>query len=286
MEAIREVVNKQIEIIKNADADASSREEEIARTDLGRYFDRFADKLDKTQTNTEVAELQNVTIPAIEAIVPRMIQMLMILIMVQIIMMQQQIQMLMQHQKTLDNLTFIETTDNGKADASPTTPNNSDAATGETTVTSATDDEKDKPQANNNSSADASTNSPTMDNDVTSKPEVESTNNGTTDKPVTETDNATPAKAQQITISTATNENAPTGSTATAPTTASTEAASSADSKDNASVNDSKQNAEVNNSAESQSTNGKVAQPKSENKAKAEKDGRDIQQIKLVEWTD
>ncbi len=69
MEAIREVVNKQIEIIKNADADASAKE--IARTDLGRYFDRFADKLDKTQTNAEVAELQNVTIPAIEAIVPQ-----------------------------------------------------------------------------------------------------------------------------------------------------------------------------------------------------------------------
>ncbi|MBN4916539.1 SasC/FmtB family protein, partial [Staphylococcus sp. EG-SA-23] len=49
LEAIREVVNKQIEIIKNADADASAKE--IARTDLGRYFDRFADKLDKTQTN-------------------------------------------------------------------------------------------------------------------------------------------------------------------------------------------------------------------------------------------
>lgn len=39
LEAIREVVNKQIEIIKNADADASAKE--IARTDLGRYFDRF-----------------------------------------------------------------------------------------------------------------------------------------------------------------------------------------------------------------------------------------------------
>ncbi|MEZ2113305.1 DUF1542 domain-containing protein, partial [Staphylococcus aureus] len=51
LEAIREVVNKQIEIIKNADADASAKK--IARTDLGRYFDRFADKLDKTQTNTE-----------------------------------------------------------------------------------------------------------------------------------------------------------------------------------------------------------------------------------------
>lgn len=285
LEAIREVVNKQIEIIKNADADASAKE--IARTDLGRYFDRFADKLDKTQTNTEVAELQNVTIPAIEAIVP------------------QNDPDANDTNNGTDNNdatansnanatpentgqpNVSETTDNGKADASPTTPNNSDAATGETTVTSATDDAKDKPQANNNSSADASTNSPTMDNDVTSKPEVESTNNGTTDKPVTETDNATPAEstANNNSTTTATNENAPTGSTATAPTTASTEAASSADSKDNASVNDSKQNAEVNNSAESQSTNGKVAQPKSENKAKAEKDGRDSTNQSMVEST-
>lgn len=280
LEAIREVVNKQIEIIKNADADASAKE--IARTDLGRYFDRFADKLDKTQTNTEVAELQNVTIPAIEAIVPQNDP---------------------DANDTNNDATansnanatpentgqpnVSETTDNGKADASPTTPNNSDAATGETTVTSATDDAKDKPQANNNSSADASTNSPTMDNDVTSKPEVESTNNGTTDKPVTETDNATPAESttNNNSTTTATNENAPTGSTTTAPTTASTEAASSADSKDNASVNDSKQNAEVNNSAESQSTNGKVAQPKSENKAKAEKDGRDSTNQSMVEST-
>ncbi|WP_086095999.1 SasC/FmtB family protein [Staphylococcus aureus] len=285
LEAIREVVNKQIEIIKNADADASAKE--IARTDLGRYFDRFADKLDKTQTNTEVAELQNVTIPAIEAIVP------------------QNDPDANDTNNGTDNNdatansnanatpentgqpNVSETTDNGKADASPTTPNNSDAATGETTVTSATDDAKDKPQANNNSSADASTNSPTMDNDVTSKPEVESTNNGTTDKPVTETDNATPAESttNNNSTTTATNENAPTGSTATAPTTASTEAASSADSKDNASVNDSKQNVEVNNSAESQSTNGKVAQPKSENKAKAEKDGRDSTNQSMVEST-
>lgn len=283
LEAIREVVNKQIEIIKNADASAK----EIARTDLGRYFDRFADKLDKTQTNTEVAELQNVTIPAIEAIVP------------------QNDPDANDTNNGTDNNdatansnanatpentgqpNVSETTDNGKADASPTTPNNSDAATGETTVTSATDDAKDKPQANNNSSADASTNSPTMDNDVTSKPEVESTNNGTTDKPVTETDNATPAESttNNNSTTTATNENAPTGSTTTAPTTASTEAASSADSKDNASVNDSKQNAEVNNSAESQSTNGKVAQPKSENKAKAEKDGRDSTNQSMVEST-
>ncbi|HGO1638694.1 TPA: LPXTG-anchored DUF1542 repeat protein FmtB [Staphylococcus aureus] len=281
LEAIREVVNKQIEIIKNADADASAKE--IARTDLGRYFDRFADKLDKTQTNAEVAELQNVTIPAIEAIVP------------------QNDPDANDTNNGIDNNdatansnanatpentgqpNVSETTDNGKADASPTTPNNSDAATGETTATSATD----KPQANNNSSVDASTNSPTMDNDVTSKPEVESTNNGTTDKPVTETDNATPAESttNNNSTTTATNENAPTGSTATAPTTASTEAASSADSKDNASVNDSKQNAEVNNSAESQSTNDKVAQPKSENKAKAEKDGRDSTNQSMVEST-
>ncbi|WP_103144239.1 LPXTG-anchored DUF1542 repeat protein FmtB [Staphylococcus aureus] len=285
LEAIREVVNKQIEIIKNADADASAKE--IARTDLGRYFDRFADKLDKTQTNAEVAELQNVTIPAIEAIVP------------------QNDPDANDTNNGIDNNdatansnanatpentgqpNVSETTDNGKADASPTTPNNSDAATGETTATSATDDANDKPQANNNSSVDASTNSPTMDNDVTSKPEVESTNNGTTDKPVTETDNATPAESttNNNSTTTATNENAPTGSTATAPTTVSTEPASSADSKDNASVNDSKQNAEVNNSAESQSTNGKVAQPKSENKAKAEKDGRDSTNQSMVEST-
>lgn len=283
LEAIREVVNKQIEIIKNADASAK----EIARTDLGRYFDRFADKLDKTQTNAEVAELQNVTIPAIEAIVP------------------QNDPDANDTNNGIDNNdatansnanatpentgqpNVSETTANGKADASPTTPNNSDAATGETTATSATDDANDKPQANNNSSVDASTNSPTMDNDVTSKPEVESTNNGTTDKPVTETDNATPAESttNNNSTTTATNENAPTGSTATAPTTASTEAASSADSKDNASVNDSKQNAEVNNSAESQSTNDKVAQPKSENKAKAEKDGSDSTNQSMVEST-
>ncbi|HDD1079669.1 TPA: DUF1542 domain-containing protein [Staphylococcus aureus] len=191
LEAIREVVNKQIEIIKNADADASAKE--IARTDLGRYFDRFADKLDKTQTNAEVAELQNVTIPAIEAIVPQ-------------------------------NDPDANDTNNGI--------DNNDAT------------------ANSNANA---------------TPAESTTNNNST--------------------TTATNENAPTGSTATAPTTASTEPASSADSKDNASVNDSKQNAEVNNSAESQSTNGKVAQPKSENKAKAEKDGRDSTNQSMVEST-
>ncbi|HFV7466184.1 LPXTG-anchored DUF1542 repeat protein FmtB [Staphylococcus aureus] len=286
LEAIREVVNKQIEIIKNADASAK----EIARTDLGRYFDRFADNLDKTQTNAEVAELQNVTIPAIEAIVP-----------------QNDPDANDTNNGTDNNDATAnsnanatpentgqpkvsETTDNGKADASPTTPNNSDAATGETTATStnnpSTDDANNKPTANNNSSVDASTDNSATGNGTIDKPEVESTNNGTTDKPATETDNVTPAESTTNNNSTtATNENAPTGSTATAPTTASTEAASSADSKDNAFVNDSKQNAEVNNSAESQSTNGMVVQPKSENKAKAEKDGRDSTNQSMVEST-
>ncbi|MBH4890893.1 DUF1542 domain-containing protein, partial [Staphylococcus aureus] len=202
LEAIREVVNKQIEIIKNADADASAKE--IARTDLGRYFDRFADKLDKTQTNTEVAELQNVTIPAIEAIVP------------------QNDPNANATNSGSDNNdatansnanatpentgqpNVSETTDNGKADASPTTPNNSDAATGETT---ATDDANNKPTANNNSSVDASTDNSATGNGTTDKPEVESTNNGTTDKPATETDNATPAESTTNNNSTtATNE--------------------------------------------------------------------------------
>ncbi|HEI7069228.1 TPA: DUF1542 domain-containing protein [Staphylococcus aureus] len=289
LEAIREVVNKQIEIIKNADADASAKE--IARTDLGRYFDRFADKLDKTQTNPEVAELQNVTIPAIEAIVP------------------QNDPNANDTNSGSDNNdatansnanatpentgqpNVTESTDNTNADTSSTTTNNqNDAATGGTTVTStnnpSTDDANNKPTANNNSSVDASADNSATGNGTTDKPEVESTNNGTTDKPATETDNATPAESTTNNNSTtATNENAPIGSTATAPTTASTGAASSADSKDNASVNDSKQNAEVNNSAESQSTNGKVAQPKSENKAKAEKDGRDSTNQSMVEST-
>lgn len=287
LEAIREVVNKQIEIIKNADASAK----EIARTDLGRYFDRFADKLDKTQTNPEVAELQNVTIPAIEAIVP------------------QNDPNANDTNSGSDNNdatansnanatpentgqpNVTESTDNTNADTSSTTTNNqNDAATGGTTVTStnnpSTDDANNKPTANNNSSVDASADNSATGNGTTDKPEVESTNNGTTDKPATETDNATPAESTTNNNSTtATNENAPIGSTATAPTTASTGAASSADSKDNASVNDSKQNAEVNNSAESQSTNGKVAQPKSENKAKAEKDGRDSTNQSMVEST-
>ena len=79
---------------------ARASAKEIARTDLGRYFDRFADDLDKTQTNAEVAELQNVTIPAIEAIVPQNDPML--IIAVQIIMTQQQIQS-KQSQTMLDN---------------------------------------------------------------------------------------------------------------------------------------------------------------------------------------
>lgn len=266
LEAIREVVNKQIEIIENADADASAKE--IARTDLGRYFDRFADKLDKTQTNTEVDELQNVTIPAIEAIVP------------------QKDPNANDTNSGSDNNdatansnanatpentgqpNVTESTDNANADTSSTTTNNhNDAATGGTTATS--------------------TDNSATGNGTSDKSEVESTNNGTTDKSATETDNATPAEsARNNNSTTATNENAPTGSTATVPTTnASTGAASSADSKDNASVNDSKQNAEVNNSAESQSTNGKVAQPKSENKAKDEKDGRDSTNQSMVEST-
>lgn len=264
LEAIREVVNKQIEIIENADASAK----EIARTDLGRYFDRFADKLDKTQTNTEVDELQNVTIPAIEAIVP------------------QKDPNANDTNSGSDNNdatansnanatpentgqpNVTESTDNANADTSSTTTNNhNDAATGGTTATS--------------------TDNSATGNGTSDKSEVESTNNGTTDKSATETDNATPAESARNNNSiTATNENAPTGSTATVPTTnASTGAASSADSKDNASVNDSKQNAEVNNSAESQSTNGKVAQPKSENKAKDEKDGRDSTNQSMVEST-
>lgn len=266
LEAIREVVNKQIEIIENADADASAKE--IARTDLGRYFDRFADKLDKTQTNTEVDELQNVTIPAIEAIVP------------------QKDPNANDTNSGSDNNdatansnanatpentgqpNVTESTDNANADTSSTTTNNhNDAATGGTTATS--------------------TDNSATGNGTSDKSEVESTNNGTTDKSATETDNATPAEsARNNNSTTATNENAPTGSTATVPTTnASTGAASSADSKDNASVNDSKQNAEVNNSGESQSTNGKVAQPKSENKAKDEKDGRDSTNQSMVEST-
>ncbi|MEZ1986874.1 LPXTG-anchored DUF1542 repeat protein FmtB, partial [Staphylococcus aureus] len=264
LEAIREVVNKQIEIIENADASAK----EIARTDLGRYFDRFADKLDKTQTNTEVDELQNVTIPAIEAIVP------------------QKDPNANDTNSGSDNNdatansnanatpentgqpNVTESTDNANADTSSTTTNNhNDAATGGTTATS--------------------TDNSATGNGTSDKSEVESTNNGTTDKSATETDNATPAEsARNNNSTTATNENAPTGSTATVPTTnASTGAASSADSKDNASVNDSKQNAEVNNSAESQSTNGKVAQAKSENKAKDEKDGRDSTNQSMVEST-
>ncbi|RQX56514.1 LPXTG-anchored DUF1542 repeat protein FmtB [Staphylococcus aureus] len=291
LEAIREVVKKQIEIIKNADADASAKE--IARTDLDRYFDRFADNLDKTQTNTEVAELQNVTIPAIEAIVP------------------QNDPNANDTNSGSDNNdatansnanatpentgqpNVTESTDSANADTSSTTTNNhNDAATGGTTATStnnpSTDDANNKPTANNNSSVDASTDNSATGNGTTDKPAVESTNNSTTDKPATETDNATPAEGTTNNngTTTATNENAPTESTATAPTTnASTGAASSADSKDNASVNDSKQNAEVNNSAESQSTNGKVAQPKSENKAKDEKDGRDSTNQSMVEST-
>jgi epidermal growth factor receptor substrate 15 len=117
------------------------------------------------------------------------------------------------------------------------------------------DDANNKPTANNNSSVDASTDNSATGNGTIDKPEVESTNNGTTDKPAmlllcsqlleplllillvrsrllqlyycyllcfdkpaTETDNVTPAESTTNNNSTtATNENAPTGSTATAP---------------------------------------------------------------------
>ncbi|WP_338434592.1 SasC/FmtB family protein [Staphylococcus aureus] len=163
---------------------------------------------------------------------------------------------------------------------------NSNASTTEEKQAAYTELDTKKQEARTNLDA-ANTNSDVTtakDNGIAAINQVQA---ATTDKPVTETDNATPAESttNNNSTTTATNENAPTGSTATAPTTASTEAASSADSKDNASVNDSKQNAEVNNSAESQSTNGKVAQPKSENKAKAEKDGRDSTNQSMVEST-
>ena len=154
LEAIREVVNKQIEIIKKCRCRCIGEKKLHVRI-LGRYFDRFADDLDKTQTNAEVAELQNVTIPAIEAIVP-------------------QNDPDANHSSSDNNdatantnvnaepdnagqPNVTESTDNANADTSSTTTNNhNDAATGETTATStnnsSTDDANDKPTANNNSS--------------------------------------------------------------------------------------------------------------------------------------
>uniref|UniRef100_UPI000AAC6792 DUF1542 domain-containing protein n=1 Tax=Staphylococcus aureus TaxID=1280 RepID=UPI000AAC6792 len=272
LKAVEAAVSKQQEKINNTDSNKTAKEN--ALNDLNSIRDRFVEDLTKTQSNAEIAELQNVTIPAIEAIVP---------------------------QNDSDNNDATansnanatpentgqpnvpETTDNGKANASPTTPNtNNDATTGETTPSnnSSTEDANVKPTTNDNSSVDPATNGSATSNNAT--------NNGTTDKPATETDNATPAESttNNNSTTTATNENATTGSTATAPTkTESTETASSADSKDNASVNDSNQNAEVNNSPESQPTNGKVAQPKSENKAEAEKDDRDSTNQSMVEST-
>lgn len=272
LKAVEAAVSKQQEKINNTDSNKTAKEN--ALNDLNSIRDRFVEDLTKTQSNAEIAELQNVTIPAIEAIVP---------------------------QNDSDNNDATansnanatpentgqpnvpETTDNGKANASPTTPNtNNDATTGETTPSnnSSTEDANVKPTTNDNSSVDLGGRRIIKKNNAT--------NNGTTDKPATETDNATPAESttNNNSTTTATNENATTGSTATAPTkTESTETASSADSKDNASVNDSNQNAEVNNSPESQPTNGKVAQPKSENKAEAEKDDRDSTNQSMVEST-
>ncbi|WP_460901495.1 hypothetical protein, partial [Staphylococcus aureus] len=61
---------------------------------------------------------------------------------------------------------------------------------GETKVTSATDNAKNKPTAKNSASVDEATNRPSMENDVANNPKGKSTKNCTTDKPGTETDNA------------------------------------------------------------------------------------------------
>lgn len=173
LEAIREVVNKQIEIIENADASAK----EIARTDLGRYFDRFADKLDKTQTNTEVDELQNVTIPAIEAIVP------------------QKDPNANDTNSGSDNNdatansnanatpentgqpNVTESTDNANADTSSTTTNNhNDAATGGTTATVPTTNASTGAASSADSKDNASVNDSKQNAEVNNSAESQSTN--------------------------------------------------------------------------------------------------------------
>lgn len=277
LEAIREVVNKQIEIIKNADADASAKE--IARTDLGRYFDRFADNLDKTQTNTEVAELQNVTIPAIEAIVP-------------------------QNDPDTDanngsnnndatanqnsnsnaNATpentgqpnSTEATTNENVDAPSTTPSNSSMSTDEsTTAPSANSSSSDNTTTNSNGNVSAST----------------STDNGTTDKPSPETNSATPTEGttnNNTTAATSGNDapsNNSSSSTAAPTATENTVASSATEGNMEPSTNDTNQNADVNNNADSQPANGKVAQPKSEATHKSEKDGKDSTNQSMVEST-
>ncbi|SGX43282.1 LPXTG surface protein [Staphylococcus argenteus] len=255
LEAIREVVNKQIEIINNADADASAKE--IARTDLGRYFDRFADNLDKTQTNTEVAELQNVTIPAIEAIVPQNDP---------------------NANATPDNAgqpNSTEATTNGNVDAPSTTPSNSSMSTDESTTA---------PSANNSSSDNTTTNSNGNENASTS------TDNGTTDKPSPETNSATPTEGttnNNTTAATSGNDaTSNNSSSSTAPTaTENTLASSATEGNMEPSTNDTNQNADVNNSADSQPANGKVAQPKSEATHKSEKDGKDSTNQSMVEST-
>ncbi|HHS2940322.1 TPA: LPXTG-anchored DUF1542 repeat protein FmtB [Staphylococcus argenteus] len=274
LEAIREVVNKQIEIINNADADASAKE--IARTDLGRYFDRFADNLAKTQTNTEVAELQNVTIPAIEAIVP-----------------QNDPDTdanngsnnndATANQNSNSNATpdnagqpnSTEATTNGNVDAPSTTPSNSSMSTDESTTA---------PSANNSSSDNTTTNSNGNVNASTS------TDNGTTDKPSPETNSATPTEGttnNNTTAATSGND-APSNNSgsSTAPTaTENTVASSATEGNMEPSTNDTNQNADVNNSADSQPANGKVAQPKSEATHKSEKDGKDSTNQSMVEST-
>ncbi|MBE5676982.1 DUF1542 domain-containing protein [Staphylococcus sp. SS87] len=69
LKEIENAVNKQKETINNADANKAAKA--TALNDLSRSHDRFVEDLAKTQSNAEVAELQNVTIPAIEAIVPQ-----------------------------------------------------------------------------------------------------------------------------------------------------------------------------------------------------------------------
>ncbi|HCU0555752.1 TPA: DUF1542 domain-containing protein [Staphylococcus argenteus] len=255
LEAIREVVNKQIEIIKNADADASAKE--IARTDLGRYFDRFADNLDKTQTNTEVAELQNVTIPAIEAIVPQNDP---------------------NANATPENTgqpNSTAATTNENVDAPSTTPSNSSMSTDESTTA---------PSANNSSSDNTTTNSNGNVNASTS------TDNGTTDKPSPETNSATPTEGttnNNTTAATSGNDaTSNNSSSSTAPTaTENTVASSATEGNMEPSTNDTNQNADVNNNADSQPANGKVAQPKSEATHKSEKDGKDSTKQSMVEST-
>lgn len=69
LKEIETAVNKQKETINNKDVNKVAKETAI--NDLNRSYDRFVEELAKTQSNAEVAELKNVTIPSIEAIVPQ-----------------------------------------------------------------------------------------------------------------------------------------------------------------------------------------------------------------------